>query len=316
MTALSSLPSLDPDGEELLARLRVALSAPGAASASSPSRRVPEDPGVVVSSFARALAARGRSAHTIRQYSFFARALLRWVAKPLGEVRPSDLQSYLEHLAIDRHYSKSSLYATVRGLACLFRSFGLRTADALEPPKRPVRVPSYLGEQEVRDLLTAASTSPRDHAIAMILATAGVRVGELCRLTLEDLDTESGILHIRAGKGDKDRDVVLDGRIPVAIERYLRATGRLGQRVGRLFDIGPVSVERVVSRAALAAGIEKRVTPHTLRHSFATNLLNRGVDIRFLKELLGHSSTATTEVYCSVDRRSLREAVDRAGALY
>ncbi len=270
----------------------------------------------LVERFQRKLQAEERSPCTVKQYGHIARTFLSFAQKPLADVTSQDLESFREYLVLQRHYAKNSLYTTIRGLACLFRSYGLATADTLEPPRRPERLPRYLTEQEVHRLLGAVAESPRDSAIVHILAFAGLRVGEVCHLRIEDLEFERNILHVRSGKGDKDREVVLEDRSRAAIDRYLTERSLVGAGTDRLFPIGPVTVERVVRRAATEASIPRRVTPHMLRHTLATTLLSRGCDIRYIQKLLGHASVATTQIYTHVDTQALREAYQRARPQY
>lgn len=272
--------------------------------------------GELVDRFQRLLQSQERSPCTVKQYGHIARTFLAYTQKPLEEVTLHDLEAYREYLVLQRHYSKNSLYTTVRGLACLFRSFGLSVADQLEPPRRPERLPRYLGEEEMRRLFEAVRDSPRDSAIVHVLAFAGLRVSELCHLLLEDIEFERNVLHVRSGKGDKDREVVLEDRTRAAIDRYLTERTLAGESNSRLFPVGPVTVERIVRRGAQVAGIPRRVTPHMLRHTLATALLSRGCDIRYIQKLLGHASVATTQIYTHVDTQALRDAYQRAKPQY
>jgi integrase/recombinase XerD len=270
----------------------------------------------IVDRFQTMLRAQERSPCTVKQYGHIARMFLGFVGKPLEEVTPNDLERFREYLVLQRHYSKNSVYTTVRGLACLFRSFHLTAAEGLEAPRRPERLPHYLTEEETHRLFDAVRESPRDSAIVHVLAFAGLRVGELCHLTLDDIEFERNILHIRSGKGDKDREVVLEDRSRAAIDRYLTDRTLAGISSHRIFPVGTVTVERIVRRAAKDAGIPRRVTPHMLRHTLATALLSRGCDIRFIQKLLGHASVATTQIYTHVDTQALRDAYQRAKPQY
>ncbi len=270
------------------------------------------DPEETVRRFERYLRSQERSPCTVKQYTHIARMFFAFVRKPIEEVSTRDLDAFREHLAIQRRYSKNSLYTTIRGLTCLFRSFGLGIADQLKPPRRPERLPHYLNEEEMHRLFDAVAPSPRDNAMIHVLGYGGLRVGELCHATLDDLDLDRNVLHVRSGKGDKDREVILDERARSAIDRYLADRATVGEASPRLFPVGPVTVERVVRSAARSAGIERRVTPHMLRHSLATALLARGCDIRYIQKLLGHASVATTQIYTHVDTNSLRAAYERA----
>lgn len=277
----------------------------------------PFDALALVHRFQTMLRAQERSPCTVKQYGHIARTFLGHTPKPLEEVTLRDLEAFREYLVLQRHYSKNSVYTTVRGLTCLFRSFGLAVADQLEPPRRPARLPHYLTEEETHRLFEAVKESSRDSAIVHVLAFGGLRVSELCHLKLEDIEFERNLLHVRSGKGDKDREVVLEERSRAALDRYLadRATGG-GEPSDRLFPVGPVTVERIVRRAAQTAGIPRRVTPHMLRHTLATTLLSRGCDIRYIQKLLGHASVATTQIYTHVDTTALRDAYTRAKPQY
>src|SRR5271157_3191012 len=264
----------------------------------------------LVGRFQRMLQAQERSPCTVKQYGHIARMFLSFAQKPLDEV------AFREHLVLHRHYSKNSVYTTVRGLTCLFRSYGFAIADQLEAPRRPERLPRYLTEEEMHRLLDSVKGSPRDNAMVHVLAFCGLRVSELSHLMVEDLEFERNVLHVRSGKGDKDREVVLEDRTRAAIDRYLTDRTLAGESTPRLFPVGPVTVERVVRRAAQNAGIPRRVTPHMLRHTLATALLSRGCDIRYIQKLLGHASVATTQIYTHVDTAALQTAYQRAKPQY
>jgi integrase/recombinase XerD len=270
----------------------------------------------MVERFQRNLRSLERSPCTVKQYGHIARMFLGYAQKPLEEVTLRDLERFREHLVLERHYSKNSVYTTIRGLTCLFRSNGFSIADQLEPPRRPERLPRYLSEEEMHRLLDSVKDSPRDSAILHVLGFAGLRVGELCSLQVEDIEFERNILHVRSGKGDKDREVVLEDRTRAAVDRYLTDRTLAGESTLRLFPVGPVTVERIVRKAAQVAGIPRRVTPHMLRHTLATALLSRGCDIRYIQKLLGHASVATTQIYTHVDTSALRDAYQRAKPQY
>jgi integrase/recombinase XerD len=299
---------------EVVPRTRAGRTRAGAGSPAVEPRTFSVAP--VVDRFTRLLQSQERSPCTVKQYGHIARMFLGYVQKPLENVAPQDLNNFREHLVLERHYSKNSLYTTVRGLTCLFRSFGLATAEQLEAPRRPARLPHYLTEDETHRLFDAVRESPRDSAIIHVLAFCGLRVGELCRLAVEDVDLSSNILHVRSGKGDRDREVIIEEKTRAAIDRYTTERALAGQSGGRLFPVSPVTVERMVRTNAERAQINRRVTPHMLRHTLATTLLSRGCDIRYIQKLLGHASVATTQIYTHVDTAALRDAYRRAKPEY
>jgi site-specific recombinase XerD len=181
-------------------------------------------------------------------------------------------------------------------------------AISLSRPKREARLPIVLSHEELHRLLGALGNL-KHLLIVMISYSAGLRVSEVVRLRTEDVDRDRRMIHVRGGKGGKDRYTVLaDTTLP-----FLDAYHSAGNTAGWLFPGGRSeahltarSVQKVVERAARKAGIGKRVTPHVLRHSFATHLLENGTDIRFIQELLGHASLRTTEIYTHVSSRDLQ----------
>jgi integrase/recombinase XerD len=180
-------------------------------------------------------------------------------------------------------------------------------AADLPSPKRPRALPGVLSVQEVARLF-AALTNPKHRLMALLLYSSGVRVGELVRLRAGDLDVDRRLIRVQRGKGAKDRYTLYSEAAADAVAHY-RALYRPdsylfpGPRPDR--PISARSVQKVIATAAARAGIAKRVTPHTLRHSFATHLLEQGVDLRHIQELLGHASPATTQIYTHVTHRDL-----------
>ncbi len=252
----------------------------------------------------------------MKQYAFTARHFLAWVDKPLSSVTPEDLERWREYLVLQRHYSKSSVYASLRALEALSRAFRQHIADGVEVPRRPERLPTYLSEEETSRLLAQGMGDPEDDALLRVLAYGGLRVGEVCRLSWEDVDPEEGLLKVRGGKGDKDRMVVVEETTLEALSALRRE--RESQPAGdlRVFPVSRETVERRVRALAEAAGLSKHVTPHTLRHTLATALLRRGLDLRFIQKQLGHASVATTQIYTHVDTGALQEAYRAAKPSY
>jgi site-specific recombinase XerD len=179
----------------------------------------------------------------------------------------------------------------------------------LERPRRERRLPTVLSKAELRRFL-AAVRNPKHLAILSIAYSAGLRVSEVVRLRLDDLDRERGLLRVRGGKGRKDRITLLSGTALSLVDAYLEkvAPGRWlfpGARPGS--HLTARSVQQVTAVARRRAGIAKSITPHVLRHSFATHLLESGTDVRLIQELLGHASVRTTEIYTHVSRRQLQD---------
>jgi site-specific recombinase XerD len=175
-------------------------------------------------------------------------------------------------------------------------------------PRKDRKLPTVLGRDEVSRLL-AAVTNPKHRALLMLIYCGGLRVGEAVRLKLEDIDGDRDLIRVRAGKGAKDRNTLFANAARIALNEYLESYQPRrwvfpGPRPDRHLHVR--SVQKIVHAAATRAGISKRVTVHTLRHSFATHLLEAGTDLRYIQELLGHASPATTEIYTHVSSKELR----------
>ena len=255
-----------------------------------------------------------KSENTIKEYSLLVRNMLRYLRKRAEEITLGDLNRYKMYLSTRKKYSKNSLYLAVKAIKSYFKYKGLDTANGLTSPKRPKQMPKYLSEEEVKRLIEASRENPRDYAIISLLAYSGLRVSELCNLRVEDVDFNERIIYVHSGKGDKDRIVVVSHHVIEALQNYLDTreddleylfASQKSQRISR------VQVFRLVKKYANRAGIKKEVTPHVLRHTLATTLLRRGVDIRFIQQFLGHSSVATTQIYTHVDDALLKSVYDR-----
>lgn len=193
----------------------------------------------------------------------------------------------------------------------------------LERPKRGVRVPRVLSRQDVERLLSAPDSSPigiRDRAILEVLYAAGLRVSELVGLSLGEVDAESCVCRV-IGKGNKQRLAPLGDLALDWLDRYRSEVRPLWVRDPSLQQVflsrrgGPMTRQAVWYRVRLwarCAGIDRPLTPHVLRHSFATHLLEGGADLRSLQEMLGHADIGTTEIYTHVSREQLRKLVDAA----
>ena len=191
-------------------------------------------------------------------------------------------------------------------------------SDRLESPQRGRRLPDVLSVAEIEALLAAPQVDERlawrDRAFLELAYGAGLRVSELCNLTLTDLLMSEGLVRV-FGKGGKERVVPIGRGVIGAVSTYLhtlRASldrGKSARRVllnARGQPLSRVGAWGIVNRSARRAGIPKRVTPHTLRHSFATHLLEGGADLRAVQEMLGHADLSTTQIYTHVDREYLR----------
>jgi len=253
-------------------------------------------------------------------YCCHVKSLLTWAQKPPEEITPSDLEHYKRYLAVDRGYSKNSLYGAVKAIQAFYRYLHLPNAEQLKPPRRGDPLPKYLSVDETVRLLQAAEKSPRNFAILVTLGYTGLRVSELCALNLEDIDFVGKILTVRHGKGDKDRTVPLEDKCIAALRHYLDGVAPVPGgpvfRTTRASRLYPRAIQRMIKTYAKRAAISRTVTPHILRHTFATTLLSNGADIRIIQKILGHRSIATTQIYTHVDDRLLRQTFEHTKPSY
>ena len=271
---------------------------------------------------------RGLSANTVDNYGLDLRAYLAFLhargVSQIGQVTELQVRDHLAELgrgglgarSLARHLS------AIKSLHRHLVEEGDLAADPardVRPPKLPQRLPEWLSLPEVDALLAAPDLSTprglRDRAMLELMYACGLRVSELCSLRLGDLRQDPGLVRV-FGKGSKERLVPVGRSAIQRTEVYLRE-GRdrlLAKRTSpylfvgaRRPKVGRAGFWRDIQRWAHKAGIQKAVSPHKLRHSFATHLLERGADLRAVQAMLGHASIATTQIYTHVDRAHLKE---------
>jgi site-specific recombinase XerD len=241
---------------------------------------------------------------TRKHYLRCARLYTKHFMRPPEEMGGEEVRAYLLHLIEDRKFS-SSMVRTVRAaLTFLYATTLNRPLEVKRIPviRRRRPLPNVLSGTEVSTLLDAVR-SPKYRAILMSLYAAGLRISEGCRLRPDDIDSKRMLIHVRDAKGGRDRYTVLSTRLLDHLRDYYRIfrpqewlfPGRTAEGY-----VSRVSVGRVFTQALVASGISKRATPHTLRHSFSTHLLECGTDVTVIQALLGHSSLRATEVYTHV----------------
>jgi site-specific recombinase XerD len=227
------------------------------------------------------------------------------------EVRTEDINLYLEKLRELGVCSRSRAVLCVSALKQLYRNggtFPMNPADGVVIPKRDHRYPDILSRREVQTIITGPR-NPKHRFLLALIYSAGLRVGEAVKLRLNDLDTDRGMIHIRQSKGEKDRYAMYSPCLKTKFSEYteyykLRDWLFPGADPDRHLSVR--SAQKVFERARDSGGIKKDVTIHSLRHAFATHLLEDGVDLRYIQELLGHKSSKTTEMYTHVARKQIR----------
>jgi integrase/recombinase XerC len=295
---------------------------------------VEHDDQAMIEAFLRHLSLeRHLSAHTARAYRDDLTGLSTFLGRAGGDLRSvthAQLRRWLAHLST-RGLARSSIArkaAAVRSMYRFAASRGLvadNPAAMLAAPRVPASLPPVLKPTEASSLVEApAGQDPwavRDRAVLELLYAAGIRVSELCGLDVDDADLEEGRVRV-LGKGGRERSVPIGEEAVSALRAYLRdarpATVRSGRAGAALFlnrrgkRISPRDVRSLVEKYRRDVLAGRRVSPHTLRHSFATHLMEGGADIRAVQELLGHSSLGTTQRYTHVSRRRLFGAYRRS----
>jgi integrase/recombinase XerC len=244
---------------------------------------------------------------------------------------PLIVREFLAYLYA-QNYTKST---TARKLATLrsFYKFLIRRSmvsvnplSTIRTPKQEKRLPKCLDLEQVQKLLDAPGDgdllSARDKAMLEVLYSSGIRVSELVELEMQDLDLQEGVLRVK-GKGRKDRLTPIGSQAIKAVQRYFELRGQdtrsqQSTHATRVFlnkhgePLSTRSVRRKLDKYLVQAGLDPGISPHTLRHSFATHLLNNGADLRSVQELLGHQSLSTTQIYTHLTTSRMKEAYDSA----
>jgi integrase/recombinase XerC len=234
----------------------------------------------------------------------------------------------------EQQYAKTTIARRIAAVRTWFKflcrqgTLTTNPADGLRAPRQDKKLPHFLSEDSLDKLLSAPANDAmglRDRAILELLYSAGLRVSELTGLDVSDLDLDASIATIR-GKGKKERLAFVGSKSLRAIKDWLQArqalladnNGSIKKRSDAVFlnkhatRLTSRSVGRLLEKYLAQAGMDRRTSPHTLRHSFATHLLDHGADIRSVQELLGHSSLATTQIYTHVTTQRLKDSYDKA----
>jgi site-specific recombinase XerD len=246
----------------------------------------------------------GYSPSTRKIYLLYARLYTKHFMRPPEKMGEDEVRAYLLHLIEERRVSRQTVRQVRAALTFLYTTTLRRAVEVACLPvmRRRCRLPEVLSGTEVSALLSAVS-SPKYRAILMVLYAAGLRISEACRLRPEDIDSKRMVLHVRAGKGGRDRYTMLSARLLRHLREYWRAFRPrewlfTGHTVAG--HASPNTVRKVFKQALTQSGIRKQVTPHVLRHSFATHLLECGTDVTVLQALLGHGSLSATAVYTHI----------------
>jgi integrase/recombinase XerD len=254
---------------------------------------------------------KGLSPRTIRTYLHWMEQFTIHYGKSPDQLGDEEIRNYLHHLLKEKRASQASMNQAYSALKFFYVRTLQREWNGTKIPrsKIPKRLPVVLSQEEVQRLFSA--TENLKHLAAfMTIYSGGLRIGEAVKLRLSDIDKERMAIRVRQGKGAKDRYTILGERALGALREYWQAyrpEGWLfpGEKAGNYLSVS--SIQRAFHGALSRAGISKKASVHTLRHSFATHLLERGIDLYFIQRLLGHSSAKTTSVYIHVARKNITQ---------
>ena len=260
----------------------------------------------------------------MRDLAQFAHYILRMYDVPPKKVEPEMISNYMSRL-YELGREKSSQARALSGIKSFFNYLLLEEiidsspAELIEAPKSSRPLPDTLSTEEIDRLIGSIEDNTtkglRNRAILEVLYSCGLRVSELCDLKLGDLFFGEGYIRV-IGKGDKQRLVPVSSIARSRIQLYMDVRGKERRKEEILFlnnrgkKLTRVMIFTIIKQAAQRAGIEKKISPHTFRHSFATHLLEGGANIRQVQELLGHENILTTEIYTHLDDSHLRQTLE------
>jgi len=260
----------------------------------------------------KALVIRNYAAKTVSCYVSVLRRYFAQLDKPIDQIGPADIQAWQYHLV-----SQGVSWTLFNQMVCALRFYFDKVRGCDWPithipfQRRRRKLPTVLSREEVARLIEVSRRDPMHYAICALLYSAGLRLGELVSLCVTDIDSQNMVIHVRQGKGGKDRLVQLSPLLLLILRDYWRSRAVKsytwlfpGRDTGMHLD--PSTVQRILARIVKEAGIDKPVSPHTLRHCFATHLLESHTDLRTIQALLGHSNIQTTEVYLHVAAHHLQ----------
>jgi|SRR3989344_595189 len=250
---------------------------------------------------------RGFSKQTVKTYSLQNQLFLNHVKKDINEVNEQDIKDYFASL-MDKNFSAKTISLKRAALKFLYDEILKKSIVNIKTPKIARKLPEILTRDEVKSLIENAK-SEKSKLIIELLYSSGIRVSECVNLKLTDLNLQEKTGWVRAGKGGKDRLLILSDsfitRLNSFMPRFNSSNPYLFQTTKNHISVR--NVQKIIQRAARKANINKSVSPHTLRHTLGTHLLDQGTDIRVIQQILGHNSLNTTMLYTQVSAEQLRK---------
>ena len=274
-----------------------------------PERDLSAGNSVVLKSYSSYLAGKCYSESTVKTYSSFVADFFNYLKEtPLNTITNRDVEKFIEDVFVPRKYSISThrqFVSAIKLLKAFYPECKIEELQLKRPSKSRI-LPTVLSKEEVIDLLRYTKNLKHRAVLAMIYS-AGLRISELLNLKLAHIDVDRRQILVKNSKGRKDRNVILAESIIPLMNNYLMSyRPELYFVEGKPFQqYSAESIRAFLHRASKLAKITKNVTPHTLRHSYATHLLENGIDLRYIQELLGHAKPETTMIYTHVTKKDL-----------
>jgi len=256
-----------------------------------------------VEKLATELKLRGFSPLTVRNYCFFVKKFMEKTQKQSTDLDENDAKKYLATLYDDK--SKNTIMLAAASLKFFYLNVLNKTFGEIRMPKKDKSLPIVLSKDEVKQLIDSADNE-KSRLIMSMLYSSGLRVSELVNLKVGDVDFKELTGWVRKGKGSKDRIFTLSQTLAEDLQSYL-ANREYVYMFSKMKPLTTRNIQKIIAGSRDKAGINKKVTPHTLRHSFATHLLEQGTDIRLIQALLGHSSLSTTSLYTHISSDQIRK---------
>ena len=258
---------------------------------------------------------RGYSKNTLDSYIYTIQCFMDFTKKTPKDMTEDDIKRYLVYLQQGKGATSTTIHRHLNAIRSFLRISKSNAAENIKLPKISKKLPEFLSVEETKRLLSSIE-NVRDRSIIQLLYACGIRVSELVNLNKENI--ESNAVKIIRGKGSKDRIVYADDGTLKRIKSYLKTRNDTEKALftnSKKERITQRSVQRMVKHYADKSGMTKNVTPHTLRHSFATHLLQNDADIMIIKELLGHSNLSTTQIYMHVTNKRKESVYNKAHPL-
>ena len=273
----------------------------------------------IIDSFNKKMTIENYSNQTIKNYLSALKLFLEWIENlNVEKITEKEIENYLLYCKKDKNYSFSTMKQIIATIRYLYINvFNKPIPKALDLKlRKPTLLPNVLSASDISKILKVTSNI-KHKTILFLIYSAGLRLGELLELKIGDIDSDSMRIHVREGKGKKDRYIMLSENVLDLLREYYKLFKPKdyifeGQKGGKYSS---KSVQNIFKSALKKSGIKKKATVHTLRHSFATHLLDDGTDIRYIQELLGHKRLETTQIYTHVSSYSINKIKSPADKL-